>query len=35
MKDTGTKPKGVRLKVGSGDGWSGGEWGEEKGDNCT
>ena len=31
MKDTWTKQKGV----GSKEGWGGGEWGEENGDNPT
>ena len=35
IKDTWTKPKGVGLREGGGDGWGGGEkWGEN-GDNCT
>ena len=35
MKDTRTKPKGVGLRVGGGDGWGRGAWWGENGDNCT
>ena len=35
IKDPWTKPKGVRLRLGGGGGWDGGErwWGN--GDDCT
>ena len=29
------KAKVGRIKVGSGDGWGGGGWWRENGDNCT
>ena len=35
IKDTWTKPKGVGLRVGGGDGWGRGAWWGENGDNCT
>ena len=34
VKDTWTKPKGVGLRVGGGDGVWGAWWGENR-DNCT
>ena len=30
-----TKPKGVDFRVGGSDGWGGGPWWAENGDNCT
>ena len=35
VKDTWTKPRGVELRVGGGDGWGWGEWLGGNGDNCT
>ena len=35
IKDTWTKPKGVGLRVGGGDGWGREVWWGENGDNCT
>ena len=39
IKDTWTNQSEVGSRIASGDGWggegSGGEWGEENGDNCT
>ena len=35
IKDTWTKPKGIRLRVAGGDGWSDRQWWGENGDNCT
>ena len=35
IKDTWTKPKGVGLRVGGGDGWGGGSGGGRNVDNCT
>ena len=35
MKDPWPKPQGGRIEGGRGDGWSGGKWWQENGDNCT
>ena len=35
IKDTWTKPKGVGLRVGGGNGWGGGDCWGGNGDNCT
>ena len=34
IKDTWTKPKGTGSRVGDKDGWGGGLWWGENGDNC-
>ena len=35
IKDTWARPKGVGSRVGSRDGWGGGVWWGDNGDNCT